>query len=218
MKQSGESPNSGGSTIGSLITVIGVILGAFIGYLGIRYSIDVPMQATQTAEIKQTEYAYSSTRSQEEFQLTLTATSLFIPNLTLTPVDSITSSSEKTPTPINIVQAITGTWNGTTTGSNNNQPIAERLTNLFISLDCQIGSNCGFFNAEGACTYEISLLTVDDNIFEFEANSIDGEEFCYNDNSPTSSLELTLLSETELFFYYDNPVNVVIREGNLYKQ
>jgi hypothetical protein len=132
------------------------------------------------------------------------------PALTNTPIHPIpTASPELLP--------IVGIWEGTTTGTNSGNPISERATTVSIPPDCQLGKECGFFSTEGACTYQLTLIETQDNVFEFESISISGADFCYSGDSNKDKVKITFVPDNQIFFHYETQPSVVIREGTLTK-
>lgn len=130
---------------------------------------------------------------------------------TVTP--SLIPSPSSTPKPISIA----GKWIGVTTGTNAGNPMSERATTVSIQSDCQLDDTCGFFKTEGGCVYELTLREIQgDDYYIFETLTISGEDFCNVDAK--NRAELKLISDSKLYFHYESPGAVVVREGNLTKQ
>jgi serine/threonine protein kinase len=140
------------------------------------------------------------------FTKTLTANSIVKATSTLTPVTT------STPTKLSVMP-IAGTWEGKTTGTKGDIPISEKIALLSIPIDCKLGFACGQFSTEGACTYDMTLIDVQDNLYTFESLSISGEDFCLDNNK--NSVKLTLISESNLDFYFYHQGSDVIRRGVL---
>ena len=71
-----------------VLTFLGVAITAYLGYLGVRSTIEIPIQATQTAEARQTAAAklYGLTPSGEETpDVTPTVETEAVPQVTETP-------------------------------------------------------------------------------------------------------------------------------------
>jgi len=80
-------PNSGRQVkvvIGAALGFAGVVMAAYLSYMGIKWQVEAPVRATQVAEVRLTQVALSATP---------TATS------TSTSTPSLTSTSTPTPTP-----------------------------------------------------------------------------------------------------------------------
>lgn len=86
MRQSDKASSTGGFPWKELIVLLGVLITAYFGYLGIRSQIEIPIHATQTAEARLTEFANFSNMTQ----------SAILPSATWTPLPIVTES----PTPI----------------------------------------------------------------------------------------------------------------------
>ena len=112
---------------------------------------------------------------------------------------------------------IAGIWKGKTVGHNASGPIAEVLTTVSISDDCQINKDCGFFVTEGRCTYKMTLTDVQDNTFIFDTIAVSGTPSCYGDNPEKTMVIITLESETEISFHYQTLDSSVERDGTLTK-
>jgi len=112
---------------------------------------------------------------------------------------------------------IAGIWKGKTTGTNNGNPISERIVTVSIPVDCQLGLTCAFAISEGACNYEMTPIDIQDAIYTFDFLTVSGADFC-SGNSSNQYVELTLLSEYKLDYYYRvtrDDGTVVIRKGVL---
>lgn len=85
-----------------LLTLLGVVITAYIGYLGIRSQTELPIQATITAEARKTTVPQiiSTTPSgnSNETIPTLTVTNTFIPTSTYTDTPASTFTPSHTPT------------------------------------------------------------------------------------------------------------------------
>ncbi len=57
MSQSDKASSTGGFPWKEILVLLGVLITAYFGYLGIRSQIEIPIRATQTAEAKLTENA-----------------------------------------------------------------------------------------------------------------------------------------------------------------
>ena len=190
------------------LTFLGAVLVAYFGYLGIRSQIEIPIKATQTAEARSTLVAQSTV------QITpVTVTSTSVPVDTLSPAPPLTPIPSATPELLSII----GTWEGVTGGFKDGSPLTEITTTVTISDSCQVGNSCGFFNTY--CTYEMTLVEIEDNVHVFQTLSISGEDFCASDGSSTPArAELTLVSNSKLYFFYKTSSGSVTREGILTKQ
>jgi hypothetical protein len=195
----------------AIIGVIGTIIASAIGAFGsyntekLRQEAELTRIAfvsltTQTAEAKLTPPTYSPVATDSVVT--------YEPTLTTVPTRP---SSTATPEVLSIV----GTWKGTTTGTNASGPISERLTTVSIPVDCQVGKTCGFFITEGACNYELTLISIQDNTYNFNTLSVSGESFCTGGSVVENGLKITLRTNAEIYFYYK--AGDVMREGILIK-
>ena len=124
----------------------------------------------------------------------------------ITPTMSVTTTPE--------LLSITGVWEGTTSGTDANNPISDRFVTVSVPDNCQIGDTCGFFNTEGACNYEMTLINIQGNAYIFETKAISGASFCLN---PTKhNAEITPISDSKLLFSYK--AAELIREGILMRR
>jgi hypothetical protein len=141
-----------------------------------------------------------------------------VPTNTPTPTNTLAATNtlvRPTPTATPELLSIVGTWKGTTTGTNASGPISERLTTVSIPVDCQVGKTCGFFITEGACNYELTLISIQDNTYNFNTLSVSGESFCTGGSVVENGLKITLRTNAEIYFYYK--AGDVMREGILIK-
>ena len=149
------------------------------------------------------------------------STATATPTVTQVPKEDPTTLTPPTdqPPPTSKPLSINGIWEGITTGTNIGTPISERLTTVSILGDCQVDTVCGFFQTEGGCNYELTMIGVQDGAYIFGTRSVSGADFCYDSISSPSDArtEIKILSDTELEFYFET-LSDVIREGTLTKK
>jgi hypothetical protein len=63
----------------------------------------------------------------------------------------------------------------------------------------------------------MTLTDVQDNVFIFDTISVSGADFCYGDNPEKTIVKIALVSDAEIFFHYQTPDSVVVRDGTLTK-
>ena len=80
MSQSDKTSSTGGFPWKEFLVLLGVLITAYFGYLGIRSQIEIPIHATQTAEARLTEIANFSNMTQ----------SAILPSATWTPLPTVT--------------------------------------------------------------------------------------------------------------------------------
>ena len=150
-----------------------------------------------------------------------TPTASQLPPVTGTPSPSDIPPSAEPTTPVPpSAPPLAGTWEGITTGTNNNVPISERVTTMLIPADCKTGSACGVTTYEGGCAYEMILTSVQDDVYLFEIELITGAEFCTSGNSE-QYIQVTVLSEEQVEHYFHSKNNeglIVVREGVLTRE
>jgi len=95
MSQSDKASSTGGFPWKELIVLLGVLISAFIGYLGILYQTKIPIHATQTAEARLTEFANFSNMTQPTILSSATWTPL--PIVTESPTPIITATTFDVP-------------------------------------------------------------------------------------------------------------------------
>jgi hypothetical protein len=138
--------------------------------------------------------------------------------LVTTGVIEIPTTSTQTPTP-SASLPITGTWEGTTTGTNDGAPISERATTMLVPADCKVGGACGISTYEGGCAYEMTLASIQEDVYTFEIELVTGAEFCSGEKTE-ETIEVALASAEQVRHYFhsrNSEGNVVIREGMLTK-
>ena len=206
-----ETPSTNPNPLKDFLPFFGIVLAAYIGYLGIRSQTEIPIRATQTAEAGLT-LAAQSTAQPTPVEATLTPAPTE-PLLPTSPPSTYTPSMTATPE----LSSITGNWEGITGGFKDGSPLTEVITTVTIPDDCQLGDSCGFFNTY--CTYEMTLIEIQENVYVFETMSVSGEDFCNSNGTGTPArAELTLVSDSKLYFYYETSGGNVTREGLLTRQ
>lgn len=72
---------------------------------------------------------------------------------------------------------------------------------------------------EGGCAYQMTLASIQEDVYTFEIELVTGAEFCTGEKSE-ETIEVTLASAEQVSHYFhsrNSAGNVVIREGVLTK-